>query len=422
MDEDLLTEIKGIKSQIFYERNPRHLNNKLHLINDILIPFGYFLTVYTIQKRFRYLDLGNEESVKRKSELTMCAHSQFNGMFTVRAIHHNSPQKDILPVYIFIDYYSPLLSFISTIFISVSPKTAFIAHYHLPNKIQRRETYQCHYCHNFYKQGKKFHRHIKQCTGHPGFIYTFQDDHLETYENYLKHKKDFPFTVVGDLETTIGYISEMEGSSMFATSSCLIFNFHPKLKMTPITCLRSFGQTEEELKHISIPEKFWPYVSKGDHLECFIDGCESVLLKEKKQAISTLCMIEMWMVYQCLKNYFESVVKPKNFELTEGEKEAFKTFAEFNSYDRKAIHCEFPLDCKQLNPIDKDLRDCSRLDFVIKTEYQFIKNILTLGEITESSHSSSLANYYNAMTYLLKAYEFVRKQADYCYFRSKHAE
>ena len=69
-------------------------------------------------------------------------------------------------------------------------------------------------------------------------------------------KKDFPFTVLGDLETTTGYISEVEGGSVFATSCCLMFNFHPKLNMTPITYLRSFGQTEKELKFITIPEKF----------------------------------------------------------------------------------------------------------------------------------------------------------------------
>ena len=39
--------------------------------------------------------------------------------------------------------------------------------------------------------------------------------------------------VVVDLETTTKYISEMEGGSMFATSYCLMSNFHPKLKMTP---------------------------------------------------------------------------------------------------------------------------------------------------------------------------------------------
>ena len=45
---------------------------------------------------------------------------------------------------------------------------------------------------------------------------------------------------------------------MFATSYCLMFNFHPKLEMTPVMCLRSFGQNENELKHVTILEKFFP--------------------------------------------------------------------------------------------------------------------------------------------------------------------
>ena len=44
-------------------------------------------------------------------------------------------------------------------------------------------------------------KHYSRC---PYFIYTFQDEGIECYENYLKYKKDFPFTVVEDLETTTG--------------------------------------------------------------------------------------------------------------------------------------------------------------------------------------------------------------------------
>ena len=79
----------------------------------------------------------------------------------------------------------------------------------------------------------------------------FQEEDVECYDNYLKHKKDLPFTVVEDLETTTGCISEIEGGSMFAKSYCLMFNFHPKLEMTPITCLRSSCQNEQELKFIT---------------------------------------------------------------------------------------------------------------------------------------------------------------------------
>ena len=182
----------------------------------------------------------------------------------------------------------------------------------------------------FFRYWKKFNKHIKHCSGRPSFVYTFQDENLECCENYIKHKKDFSFAVVGDLETTTGYISGIEGGSVFATSYCLMLNFHPKLKMTPITCLSSFGQNEEELKNITIPEKCWPYINKGD-LKCFVDACETVLEKKQKQAISTLCMIEMWMVYKCLKYYFDTVVKVNNYQLTQEEKGDFHIFVDLKT-------------------------------------------------------------------------------------------
>ena len=106
----------------------------------------------------------------------------------------------------------------------------------------------------------KILEHIKHCSRRPDFVYAFQNDQVQCYEKYLKFEKDFPFTVDGDLETTNGYVSEIEGGSMFATSYCLTFNFHPKLEMTPITCLRSFAQNEKELEFITIPQKFWPLI------------------------------------------------------------------------------------------------------------------------------------------------------------------
>ena len=118
----------------------------------------------------------------------------------------------------------------------------------------------------FFRYKSKFLKHIKSCPGRP-IVYDFS-------------------TVAGDLEATTGYISEIEGGLMFATSYCLTFNFHSKLEMMSITCLRSFGQNEQELKFITIPQKFWPYIDYDDLL-CFKNGCD-VVLEKKKQAISTL--------------------------------------------------------------------------------------------------------------------------------------
>ena len=80
-----------------------------------------------------------------------------------------------------------------------------------------------------------------------------------------------------------GYISEIEGGSMFATSYCLMFIFHSRLEMTPITYLTSFGQNKQELKFITVPEKFYPYIDHQD-LQCFEDACNTVLEGKKKEA------------------------------------------------------------------------------------------------------------------------------------------
>ena len=112
----------------------------------------------------------------------------------------------------------------------------------------------------FSRYKNKFFKHIKHCSECPGFIYSFQDEDVECYENYLKHKKEFPFTVVGDLEITTGYILEIGRGSMFATFYCLMFSFHPRLEMTLMTCLRSFGQNERELRFIPVSKKFYSYI------------------------------------------------------------------------------------------------------------------------------------------------------------------
>ena len=220
---------------------------------------------------------------------------------------------------------------------------------------------------------------------------------------------------MGDLETTTGYISEIEGGLMFATSYCLMFNFHPKLYMIPVTCLRSFGQTENELKFITIPEKFHPYINRDD-LRCFRDACNNLLQKKQKLAVSTLCMIEMWMVCRCLKNYFDTVVKVKNSELTEDEKRKFHVNTHCNSFLKEyspCYLCEFPVNAKEINYFDLPTRECSRLDFVIRKEYQLLKNVLSKDEIKNPPACPLSKIITRPLVYLLNAYKHFSRQADY---------
>ena len=105
---------------------------------------------------------------------------------------------------------------------------------------------------------------------------------------------------------------------------------------------------------------------------CFREACDYVLQKKKKQAVSTSCTIEMWLVYRTLKKYFDMVVKPNNCELSIAEKENFHSFAEFNPRDRKVTHCclcEYPIDLKICYGPDIPVAKSSCLDFLICKEY-----------------------------------------------------
>ena len=95
------------------------------------------------------------------------------------------------------------------------------------------------------------------------------------------------------------------------------------------------------------------------------------------------------------------MAKVKNAELTDEEKRKFHVKAHCNSFHKQYSHCylcEFSLIAKHINRFDVPTRECSRLNFVIRKEYQFLKNFLPKDEIKNSSNLSSLENYYEVMT------------------------
>ena len=74
--------------------------------------------------------------------------------------------------------------------------------------------------------------------------------------------------------------------------------------------------------------------------------------------------------------------------------------------------CEFPLEAKVLNDVEKLRKDCSRLDYVLGKEYQFLKNVLSQEEVFKSNHLNSLSSYYAAMSFLWKDHKFFHRQAE----------
>ena len=95
-------------------------------------------------------------------------------------------------------------------------------------------------------------------------------------------------------------------------------------------------------------------------------------------------MTESPMTYQTLKRYFDTVVKPANAELIEGEKERFREmFSLFPENDRfkNSYIYKFLLETQLLSKINPSTDKITRLDFIMQKEYQFLKTIITKEEM-----------------------------------------
>ena len=124
----MLKDLEGIKKVLEFDRVNARFEDKLYLVNAILISYVFLLKAYFIQKKYFSLNLGNQEKLNRKYELTSCVSKQFNGMHPVLAINQNNRRKDFVPVYIFIDCATRLKLF-NYYYFSINLRSTFISIY-----------------------------------------------------------------------------------------------------------------------------------------------------------------------------------------------------------------------------------------------------------------------------------------------------
>ena len=60
LNEEMLKELEGIKKVIEFDSVNARFEDKLHLVNDKLISYVFFLKAYVIQKKFRFLNLSDQ--------------------------------------------------------------------------------------------------------------------------------------------------------------------------------------------------------------------------------------------------------------------------------------------------------------------------------------------------------------------------
>ena len=157
----------------------------------------FFIRYSVIQKKFCFLDLGDQEKLKLKAELTSCISIQINSMYTMHAMNQDSRGKDYLLVFVFIDGATSLKHY-NNYYFSTNPKSVFVAHYHEEGKNTRtKDALQCHYCNMFFRYKQKFNKHINIALDVQALFTVFKMKILSVTKTIWNIKKIFPSLWLG---------------------------------------------------------------------------------------------------------------------------------------------------------------------------------------------------------------------------------
>ena len=235
-------------------------------------------------------------------------------------------------------------------------------------KIIHRTVKQCHYCENvFVKTDEATKKHLSVCAAKGGITYAFDNGQIVNFQDNFKYLGDMPFTVYFDFETTTGN-SAFSEPKMYVISYCQIYTFHPSLNLDKIVIFRSFQQKPDEIYDLSHFKKEHKLFFNRKAFYQLKDAADAVLAREKATSLAELFSVELKFTVDTLNEWFSTNIKPK--------------FLEVDSI-RKQI-------CRKENPIDRQKTVCSVcgfllcvnsggwIDFVVKWEHLFLKNILLM--------------------------------------------
>ena len=277
-------------------------------------------------------------------------------------------------------------------------KYAFRATYTKGNEIcHANNIYECFYSSDFWVDKTKFERHIKTCGKKPGVLYDFNLRNVATFEDNIKYQGDVPFCVYADFETVApsGDFLNPENKQMFAVSYSLVFAWHPKLKLPRHFVVRGYNHSLEQLSDMSYLKSEQLALRNQTTTAQLRDAIVKVHSKKSKNAIAEMFSIELKFTCDILFSWFK--LKYINSQKTISNERA-TNYRRLNpiSLDTECVICDFPLDVKP-NNINLKENEMSYLDFVIKKEYSFLKNIYDESELKKPKVINNLENYHEKM-------------------------
>ena len=260
----------------------------------------------------------------------------------------------------------------------------------------------------------RYEKHLRVCGKKPSVIYDFILKNIVTFQDNLKYRGDVPFCVYADFETTApteDYLNP-ENKAMFAVSYSLIFALHPELCLPRQMVVREFNHSLDELSNMSYLTSD-QLAMRNQGTTCQLqDAVLNVHSKKKKNAIVEMFNTELKFACDILMLWFNQKIKKAN--LTNQEGIDYKRLNPL-TLDTKCAICDFAI---KVDPkgLDYKENDMSYLDFLIRKEYAFLRNIFDEDELKQSKSICDLETYWNKMKlylHLIKVREIELKSANF---------
>ena len=359
---DLYFKIAEKKGNCILDLNKTHFDDMCNEINEILIEEKFFLRVYEIKDKFRYLFHEDHKKKNVLRSLSSCIREKFNG-FTFADIRLKKEQKsELIPVNIL---YIPIKKEDDVIkcYFTDGLKNAYRALYFKSSQLRTANTlYECYYCNEFWIVKSRYEKHIRKCGKKPGVVYDFDLKNIVTFEENFKYRGDVPFSVYADFETTAptdDYLNP-ENKAMFAVSYSLIFAWHPKLSLPRQTVVRGYNHSLDELSDMSYLTSEQLAMRNQTTIHQLRDVIIDLHLRKRKNAIVEMFNIELKFACDILMCCFNNKLKKLHLdnEIAINYRRTFPITTE-----TKCVICDFALgvDPKGLEYKENEM---SYLDFL----------------------------------------------------------
>ena len=384
-------ELYAVKDVLKLDLKISSFEDQCYIVNHILNKNNLFLRVYEQKDKFRYITNTKEDKRNIVREISSCVKEKFNGFIIVRVDFDRGIQKNFTPIDI---VYKPVKTENETVNCYFTDKIhlAFRTSYSEGEKIKHTSAFRCYYCTNFFSRKERFEKHLKCCSGKPGYVYNFDTQNILTFEENLKYKQDIPLAAYIDFETTAptDKMFDPESNRMKAVSYSIIFAFHPSFNYKRVIILRSFGHSLINLTTINYLTAEQLKYKDDITLKQLRDAALEVHQKNNKNAIAEMFTIELKFVSDCLIKWFNA--KNKKIELSMSEKKNYELKNPIDWENGKCQICTFPLDVKPSDEICTD--KMTYCDFIIQKEHKFLRNVLSKDELSKSDAIETVESFH----------------------------